>query len=503
MRFHRSSGILLHITSLPSRFGVGDFGPGAVEFVNFLERAGQHLWQVLPLGPPALGNSPYSCYSAFAGNPALISPEQLAADGWVTGDEVQPPDEGDSSTSLVNYETVAAQKVKLLESAYSQSKSDLESDERFDEFCQENAFWLHEFARFEACMRHFDNANWTQWPRGLVHREQQELAKIDDELADQIRFSKFSQFIFDQQWRRIKGYANDRGIRIFGDMPIFVAHESADVWVNQSLFELDDSGQPAVVAGVPPDYFSKTGQRWGNPLYRWKVSEATGHAWWTQRFRFELRQFDLLRVDHFRGFESYWEIPADAETAVAGKWRKGPMEAPFKAAEAELGELPIIAEDLGAITDKVHQLRDSLGFPAMRVLQFGFETKDDVFHRPGHYPEHSVAYTGTHDNDTLMGWYSKRLEDQPDNHLLDEYITGTTDIHLQLIKLVFDSASDLAIVPMQDVLGLGSEARMNIPGEADGNWAWRIESADLKDDLAMYLATITKESNRCEVACCN
>lgn len=497
MRFQRSSGILLHITSLPSQFGVGDFGPGAIEFVNFLEQAGQQLWQVLPLGPPALGNSPYSCYSAFAGNPALISPEQLVADGWLHSSDVQPRAQHGSSTSTVDYKVVAAEKVKLLETAFSRLKSTLETDERFETFCQENAFWLHEFSRFEACMRHFDNANWTQWPQGLVHREPAELTKIDNELEEQIRFSKFSQFVFDQQWNRIKQYANERGIRIFGDMPIFVAHESADVWVNQSLFELNESGQPTFVAGVPPDYFSKTGQRWGNPLYRWDVSAARGHAWWTQRFRFALRQFDLLRVDHFRGFESYWEIPAEAETAVAGRWRKGPLDAPFKAAEAQLGELPIVAEDLGAITDKVHQLRDQLGFPAMRVLQFGFEDRDDVFHRPGHYPEHSVAYTGTHDNDTLMGWYSKRLIEQPENHLLDAYITGDTDVHLQLIKLVFDSASDMAIVPMQDLLGLGSEARMNIPGEADGNWAWRIESADLKDDLATYLATITKDSKRC------
>ncbi|MFK8115655.1 MAG: 4-alpha-glucanotransferase [Rubripirellula sp.] len=496
MQFPRSSGVLLHITSLPGRYGVGDLGPGAVEFVDFLEKAGQSLWQVLPLGPPALGNSPYSCYSAFAGNPLLISPEQMVADRWLEQADVESLSQPQQDPTRVNFEAIPESKFELLRKAFERSKQPLAGCEPFEAFCRENAFWLTDFARFESLMRHFGESNWTQWPEELVRRDSEAIAKMDAELGDSIQFSKFVQFVFDQQWKRIKQLANDRGIRVFGDMPIFVAHESADVWANQSLFSLNDSGEPSLVAGVPPDYFSETGQRWGNPLYRWDVLQSTGYDWWIQRFRYALRHFDLLRVDHFRGFESYWEIPAAEETALGGRWQKGPMSAPFDAAREALGELPIIAEDLGLITEEVHHLREQLGFPAMRVLQFGFDDESDTFHRPGHYPQHTVAYTGTHDNDTIMGWYARRLLEQPDNQLLAPFLTGDEAVHLQLIKAVLDSASDMAVIPMQDLLGLGNDARMNLPGEPDGNWAWRAQASDLSDELASKLAALTQAANR-------
>ncbi|MGB7346144.1 MAG: 4-alpha-glucanotransferase [Pirellulaceae bacterium] len=510
MQFPRTSGILLHITSLPGPFCVGDFGAGAIEFVDFLEKSGQRIWQILPLGPPARGNSPYSCYSAFAGSTLLINPLQMATDGWLDAADVNGM-ETCSDETKASYATTQQCKHVQFEKAYAQSRESLSSNGDFKNFCGEHAYWLNDFARFEALMGHFNESNWTLWPTELVQRNADALAKWDDQLASQIEFSKFMQFVFDQQWKRVKKYANDRGIQVFGDMPIFVAHESADVWANQSLFCVDEQGKPTLVAGVPPDYFSKTGQLWGNPLYRWDALEKTNYAWWTARFEFSFRQVDLLRVDHFRGFESYWEIPADAETALSGRWKQGPREKPFEAARKQLGELPIVAEDLGMITDEVHQLRDRLGFPAMRVMQFGFDDADDVFHHPSHYPENCVAYTGTHDNDTLMGWYQKRdpdqssndqssndqsSSDQPSNDLLREVLDGDDEIHMQLIAAVMKSNANTVVTPLQDALGLDSDSRMNVPGEADGNWGWRARSQDLSDQLATKLRQITVDSNR-------
>jgi 4-alpha-glucanotransferase len=496
MQFPRSSGILLHITSLPSRSGVGDLGPDAIAFVDFLAKAGQSVWQVLPLGPPALGNSPYSCYSAFAGSPLLISLEQMVQDGWLKLSELSTVSDG--SSPAVDFAAVAADKHQQFQTAFTYSRELLRGNRQFAGYCREQSWWLDDFARFDAMMRHFDDPDWTHWPTGLVQRDQGELKKWDALLADQIQFAKFLQFVFAAQWDHVKRYANQRGIRIFGDMPIFVAHESADVWANQSLFCLDELGRRTLVAGVPPDYFSATGQLWGNPLYRWDVLESTDYAWWTARFGAALRQFDILRVDHFRGFESYWEIPASAVSALSGQWREGPKAKPFEAARRALGELPIVAEDLGMITEAVHQLRDQLGFPAMRVLQFGFDDENDVFHRPDHYPQHSVAYTGTHDNDTIMGWYQKRLlsRDPETADPLRAFLSGDQDIHLQLIQAVLNSASDTAVVPMQDVLGLGNEARMNLPGEAKGNWAWRVDPRALTDQLASQLNAMTKQAKR-------
>ena len=491
--FPRSSGVLLHVTSLPGAFGIGDLGAHATAFVDFLHRAGQSVWQVLPLGPPALGNSPYSCYSAFAGNSLLISPEQLAKDGWLKASDIILP--GKSNDDKVDFQTAFQNKRSLFKQAFEQSRVVLRSSQPFKQFCDQQASWLDDFARFESLMWHFENANWTKWPAELSQRDEASIKQSESELSDKIEYSKFLQFVFDQQWTRVKGYANEKGIRIFGDMPIFVAHESADVWANQNVFRLDEQGNPTVVAGVPPDYFSETGQLWGNPLYRWDVMEANGYAWWTARFAQAFRQFDMLRVDHFRGFESFWEVPAGAETAMHGCWQPGPGTKPFDAARQQLGELPIIAEDLGMITEQVHELRKRLEFPAMRVMQFGFDDANDIFHHPEHFSENSIAYTGTHDNDTLMGWADQKLQ-QDSKELLTRMLSGEEAVHLQLINILLQSKSHTAIIPVQDLLGLGSETRMNIPGQAKGNWAWRVQADELTDQLAAKVQSMTDAAQR-------
>lgn len=495
MKFPRSSGVLLHITSLPSEGGVGDLGPEAYRFVDFLNEAGQSIWQILPLSPPAEGNSPYSAYSAFAGNPWMISLGGLVRDGLITQTPTITP--GETTSHLVDFELVADRKEKVLRQAFDHFQANrshpLTAD--FAEFQNAQADWLVPFSRFEAIMRDQNESDWSKWPEGLRLRHPEALAHWDRTLELEIQYSQFKQFVFDRQWNALKQYANEQGIRICGDMPIFVAHESADVWANQSLFAIGKDGKPTLVAGVPPDYFSETGQLWGNPQYDWEAMEATDYEWWTKRFGGAMRQFDLLRVDHFRGFEAYWEIPASAKTAIEGQWVKGPMSKPFDAAAMVLGELPFIAEDLGLITEEVHELRAELGFPGMRVLQFGFDTAEDDFHRPDTYPTDSVAYTGTHDNETIVGWLKTRKPTAvPDP--LSRFILGSEPVHWQLIDAVLQSASDTAIIPMQDLLGLGDSARMNIPGQAKGNWMWRMDDHAITEAITNKLRTLTNDAHR-------
>ncbi len=505
MKFPRSAGILLHISSLPGRLGIGDLGPSAREFAAFLYRSDQKIWQILPVCPPANGNSPYSSYSVFAGNADLISPEDMLTQDW-----------GDSSVleSIVNQfelepnspsvDYLAARQIReqFFTHAFHKVHTELAEHDAFRNFCRDNAYWLDDFSLFEAIGRACGNFEWNQWPKELGAREPTALIDFQKQHAEAICFSQFQQFIFDQQWQSLKRQCNQLGIKIYGDLPIFVDNQSADVWAHQSQFQLDADGQPEFVAGVPPDYFSATGQKWGNPLYRWDVMEADGFRWWNQRFQRSLSQFDIIRVDHFRGFEAYWEIPAAAEDATQGQWVTGPGEKPFRAAEAELGDLPIVAEDLGLITEAVNELRTALDFPTMRVMQFGFGAEDNNFHRPQFYPEHCFAYSGTHDNETIFGWYNNQLEinDETTLRLLDETLRlnpdSTRATHLKLVQTVLNSQANTAIIPMQDYLGLGNEARMNLPATAEGNWAWKLSDQDRWQDMAPVIREMTRFAKR-------
>lgn len=500
-QFDRAAGVLLHITSLPSEFGVGDLGDNAHRFVDFLVSAGQRVWQILPLGPTANGDSPYSCYSAFAGNSLLICPRMLVRDGLLTEADLEPLIPTRSYPRRADYGAAWRCKTQLLEKAFENflARPAGEQNSRFEAFCQQQHWWLDDFALFGALMKNFGTDGWWCWDASLAQRDAATLATWREKLAKSIEFERFVQFVFREQWNKLKGYANSKGVKLFGDMPIFVAHGSADVWANQAIFWLEPDGNSKLVSGVPPDYFSKTGQLWGNPLYNWDAIAATHYHWWTQRFRNAFELYDILRIDHFRGFEAYWEIPASAKTAVTGRWAPGPGAAPFRAAEKVLGELPIVAEDLGMITEAVHELRDELEFPGMRVLQFGFDSENDTFHRPESYPVHSAAYTGTHDNSTIMGWYLDRQKnlsaDILNDYLQDPEQSGIP-IHWQLISMVLRSRAKLAIIPLQDIFGLDDRARMNIPGQADGNWLWRFQSQDLTDEITDRLRVLTLAGDR-------
>lgn len=495
MNFSRSAGVLMPVFSLPDSPEIGDFGSGAYRFVDFLTSAGQSIWQLLPFGPAAKGNSPYSSYSAFAGNPLFISGTEIVKDGLLTQQQLSELQPANADGVNVDYETARVYKMKMLAAAYAQFVQQAEHPwhSQIAEFCQRNDFWLEDFVLFETLAEEASQIDWSQWDEPLRQRQPEAIESAKQRLADAISFSRFKQFVFELQWDRLKTYANEKGVRIYGDMPIFVAHESADVWTNQHLFQMDELGQPVVVAGVPPDYFSETGQMWGNPLYRWDVLQADGFNWWIRRLRKAFETFDILRLDHFRGFESYWEIPADAENAIGGQWKPAPGDALFAAVREALGELAIVAEDLGLITDEVHQLRERVGFPGMRVLQFGFDDENDSYHRPDCYPEDSFAYTGTHDNETLMGWYQGR----EGSELVGRFLSGDSDrIHLDLIQSVLASAANTVVVPMPDLLGLPNGSRINTPGEPDGNWCWRCPQDGLSPAVAAELRQLSEAANR-------
>ena len=497
MHFTRRAGLLLHITSLPGRFGIGDFGVGARRFIKFLSDAGAEVWQVLPLVPAAAGNSPYSGLSAFAGNPLLISLEDLVADGLLH--EKDLASYPDLNEKAVDYVQVIAAKTKLLKLAFQkfeQSRSGLQVE--LNHFCLDQQEWLEDFALFVALADSFGTTDWSRWPQELVQREPTALARWRLRLAQGIEQEKFIQFLFHRQWWALKRLANEHKIELLGDLPIFVAYESADVWANQACFYLDDAGKRLVVAGVPPDYFAKTGQLWGNPLYRWDVLARDDYGWWVQRLRHSLKLYDSIRLDHFRGFEAYWEVPASAETAVDGRWVKGPGAGMFQAARHQLGQLPIVAEDLGMISDEVHALREELEFPGMRVYQFGFDDEGGRYHRPESYPENCVAYTGTHDNDTLVGWlHSRASRFKPGEDILDEYLDSTApDAYWQAVSEVVGSNANTIILPLQDLLGLNNSARMNVPGQADGNWGWRVESHQMTDEVAIRFKQLLQRCGR-------
>ncbi len=494
MTRRRRCGILCHLTCLPSPFGIGDLGDAAYRFVDFLCSAGQSVWQVLPLGPTGYGDSPYQPFSAFAGNPLLIDLRQLVEDGLLTERDLALPDP--FADDRVHYGEVIAFKQMVLRHAYQRLPGAPQAlQDEFAAFCEAERDWLADYALFMALKQRHAWASWFEWPREIALRAPEAMARWRDELSDEIAYHSLLQFLFERQWQRLHVYAQSNGIQIIGDLPIFVGHDSADVWGHQELFQLDAQGQPTVVAGVPPDYFSPTGQRWGNPLYRWERMAEDGYGWWLARLRRVLSLVDEVRIDHFRGFVAYWEVPAAEPTAIHGRWVPGPGRAFFDAVRAALGDLPIIAEDLGLITQDVTALRQELGLPGMTVLQFAFGGPATNPHLPFNHERNSVVYTGTHDNDTSVGWYAGLGEREA--HRARVY-TGTdgSDMHWHLIRLAMTSVSDLAIYPLQDVLGLDSGARMNFPGRAQNNWTWRYTPDALDPALAAALSELARVTGR-------
>lgn len=483
MRFPRSSGILLHPTSLPGPYGIGDLGNEARYFADFLAAAGQTVWQVLPLGPTGYGDSPYQCFSAVAGNPLLISLDRLVEDGWL---EAPAFPEEDSDKHRIDFARVTAWKMGELETAalHFRQKATTAQRDAFVRFCSTNAAWLDDYALFTALKLRNPAQTWTAWDADIRDRDPHTMACLREQLGDVIETQKFLQFVFFSQWNALRDYCRARGIRIMGDLPIYVAHDSADVWANPQFFQLDSHGNPIAVAGVPPDYFSATGQLWGNPIYAWAVLEASGFGWWLDRFRAVLGMVDMVRLDHFRGFEAYWEVPFPAATAEHGRWVKGPGSKLFRAARETLGELPLVAENLGVITPEVEAIRNEFGFPGMSILQFAFgnDPQGSSF-RPHNYPREIVAYTGTHDCDTTVGWWNSENKSNSTRSLEDirrekayacRYLnTDGSEIQWVMIRALLSSVADTVLIPLQDVLGLGSEARMNQPATMGGNWSWR------------------------------
>ena len=501
MSFSRSSGILLHPTSLPGRFGVGDLGGAAYTFVDFLVESGQSLWQVLPLGPTGFGDSPYQCFSSFAYNPLLISPERLIAEGLLAEDDLRttprfPADQ-------VDFGRVIEFKSALLEKAFENFRRTTDTTLRADflAFAQKSESWLEDYALFRALKDAHGGAPWNQWEPGLTRREPKAIAAARDQLYDRVEAQKFYQFLFHKQWTALKAYCRENQIKVIGDIPIFVAYDSADVWANPDLFKLDDAGNPVVVAGVPPDYFSKTGQFWGNPIYDWGRLRATGYRWWIERLRATLEVVDIVRVDHFRGFAACWEIPAGDKTAENGRWVEAPGREIFDKLKSDFGELPIIAEDLGVITPDVQALRDDFGFPGMRILQFAFRnnTNTDL---PHNYVENTIVYTGTHDNDTAVGWFnssagagSTRSAEQieRERRFCLQYLNSDGgEINWDFIRAAMASVAHTAITPLQDLLGLGSDARMNLPASTESNWRWRFRQNALSRKMSKRLRDLTE-----------
>lgn len=506
MKFLRCSGILLHFTSLPGRFGIGDLGPCAYEFADFLSAAGQKLWQVLPLNPTGYGDSPYQCFSAFAGNPMLLSLERLRDQGLLQASDLDLAQASRFPEDFVDYGSAIEFKMAALHRAAQVFFADGSRADHsaFDGFCQSASPWLDDYALFMACKNAYDGTAWTSWDAQIRNRNEHAMSEWSRKLAPELMAFKYWQFEFFRQWKSLKSYCQQRGIRFMGDVPIYVAHDSADVWAHPGLFYLDGQGNPTVVSGVPPDYFSATGQLWGNPIYRWDLLAADGYKWWIDRFRATLTVFDMVRLDHFRGFESYWEVPAGETTAVHGRWVKGPGEDFCAALQSAFGDLPIVAENLGVITPPVEKLRRQFGLPGMSVLQFAFgnDPQGPSF-RPHNYTRDLFAYTGGHDNDTTLGWWTssgagdstRTPQDVSNEHdiaraYLNFKSNDDSEINWIMIRAVMASVADVAMVPLQDVLGLGSSARMNLPGTASGNWKWRFRPSALSGDLSARLRNL-------------
>jgi len=507
MSFPRSSGILLHPTSLPGSHGIGELGGEAHRFADFLKNAGQTIWQILPLGPTGYGDSPYQCFSAFAGNPLLINVDTLVKRGYLAADELNPQPKFPRES--VDFGTLIEWKLPLLRKAAKGFLEKADSAERaaYDAFCQRHGSWLEEFALFMALKEVHGFVMWTLWEPEVALREPAALDRARRELHELIEANKFIQFEFDCEWADLKAHCTRNGIRVMGDVPIYVAQDSSDVWAEPNLFDLNPDGTPRVIAGVPPDYFSATGQCWGNPIYRWDVHAKSGYKWWIGRFRRAFELVDMIRLDHFRGFAGYYEIPGTESTAVNGQWVKGPGAPLFEAVEGALGKLPILAENLGVITPEVEGLRNQFGFPGMAILQFAFGNDPQApDFKPHNYPTHRVAYTGTHDNDTVVGWWNstgagdsvRTPEDvEKEMEFARRYLdTDGSDIHWVMIRALMASVADTVIFPLQDVLGVGSEGRMNLPGTSSGNWRWRYRAEELTLGIGARLRQMVETYDR-------
>ncbi|MFH1295836.1 MAG: 4-alpha-glucanotransferase [Bacteroidota bacterium] len=486
----RASGILLHPTSLPGKFGIGALGKAAFDFIDFLELSRQRYWQILPLGPTGFADSPYQCYSAHAGNPNLIDLEVLVKERLLTMEDLSDFPAFDDG--LVNFDRVQKARRPLLYKAF-KNFSDIQDPTvklKYRNFLKENYAWLNDYALFLAVKHHLDFKPWYDWEEPIKQRHPDALKQYQELVGEEIETHKFTQYLFFRQWTSVKEYAHKHSIRIIGDIPLYISPDSVDAWTNTGLFEYDVNLNPIRVGGVPPDYFSETGQLWGNPLFRWGDQKEELFRWWADRIRSNLDLFDILRIDHFRGFAGFWAIPYGEKTAVKGKWIDGPGKAFFTAMLERFGKLPLIAEDLGVITPDVVTLRDEFGFPGMKILQFAFDSEEANDYLPFNFTRNCIVYTGTHDNDTTRGWFASASEE--DREYVLEYLnTGGEDIHWDLIRLAWSSVANTAIVPMQDLLGLGSEGRMNIPGTTVNNWRWRAKSMDFTEELATQLAKLT------------
>ena len=495
--FERSSGILLHPTSLPGKYGIGSLGKEAYKFVDFLKKSNQKLWQIFPLGPTGYGDSPYQCFSSFAGNPYLIDFDLLIEQNLLTEEDLKDVNFG-GNEEYIDYGAIYNQKYPLLRKAYENFKANgnKELKEKLETFKTENSSWLDDYSLYISLKNHFNGLPWNEWEDDIRTRKESAINKYKAELANEIEYHNFIQFLFFTQWNNVKKYANDNGIKIIGDIPIFVAVDSSDAWANPEIFLFDPELKPVKVAGVPPDYFSATGQLWGNPLYDWDKLKELNYKWWVDRVKANLSTCDIIRIDHFRGFDEYWAVPYGDKTAENGTWCPGPRTDLFNTIKNELGELPIIAEDLGTMTQGVIDLREATGFPGMKILGFAFDSKEENDYLPHTYTKNCVVYTGTHDNDTLIGWFTKANED--DKQFARNYLNSRSDneIHWDAIRGAWSSVASMAIAPIQDFLGLGSEARINTPGVAAGNWQWRLKDGVLTNELAERIAKLTKVYSR-------
>lgn len=497
----RASGILLPVSGIPSKYGIGTFSKEAYEWIDFLVQAGQTYWQILPLGPTGYGDSPYQSFSTFAGNPYYIDLEELIKEGWLSKKDCKNCDWGDNE-SYIDYEKIYRSRFKILKKAF--KNSNIKEKKEFKQFIKTNSFWLEDYALYMAIKDSFEGKSWSEWDEDIKTRKKESLSAYKDKLAEQISFYQFQQYLFKKQWLKLKKYANEKGILIIGDIPIYVAFDSADTWANPGLFQLDESCTPIAVAGCPPDAFSATGQLWGNPLYRWDYHKKTGYAWWIQRISYCYELYDVVRIDHFRGFDEYYAIPFGNPTAEVGQWEKGPGYDLFRVMKEKLGDKAVIAEDLGYLTPSVMKLVKKTGYPGMKILQFAFDSREESDYLPHNYTANSVVYTGTHDNDTTLGWY--RELNKKDKKFAKKYlnITSKKEAGWELIRAAIASVSETAIIPLQDYLGFGSEARINTPSTLGNNWKWRAQKGQCSEELAeriyklcsLYKRVVTREKEK-------